>query len=85
MEVMEKLASELNDYFRSNLRAIRMRKGMTQQELADRVGFHRVRIAELEAGRNSPSLDLVERVAEALETTPPVLLRKPRKILSKTA
>lgn len=39
---------------------------MTQQELADKAGIHRVALAKLEGGTNSPSWETVVKLCEAL-------------------
>jgi len=48
------------------MRAARMERGLTQQELADKVGVARVTIARVEAALARPSIDLLENVAKAL-------------------
>lgn len=45
---------------------LRIERGLTQAELAERVGTRQPNIARLESGRLTPSLDLLRRVAEAL-------------------
>jgi len=45
---------------------LRIEQGMTQEELARRVGTRQPNIARLESGRRTPSLDLLRRVADAL-------------------
>ncbi len=50
---------------------------MTQQQLADAVGVARGYIAMVEGGRANPSLDLVTRVAEALEMQVDLVVRPP--------
>ena len=44
-------------------------RGMTQQELADRVKIRRETIVFLEANKYNPSLLLAYNVAQALDTT----------------
>jgi predicted transcriptional regulator len=46
---------------------LRIERGMSQEELARRVGTHQPSIARLESGRGTPSLSLLRRVAEALD------------------
>ena len=51
----------------ARIKAGRERAGLTQQELADRVGITRVYVAKLEgADRDSPSLPVLERIAKAI-------------------
>lgn len=44
-------------------------KGLTQKELADKVGTQQSAIARLESGKDIPSLTFLMRVAEALDKT----------------
>lgn len=46
----------------------RVIRGITQQELARRIGTKQPSIARLENGLSSPSLSFLERIAEALDT-----------------
>jgi transcriptional regulator with XRE-family HTH domain len=45
---------------------LRREKGMTQQDLADRVEMQRSHIARIEAGRYSVGLDTLAAIAQAL-------------------
>jgi DNA-binding XRE family transcriptional regulator len=56
------------------VRDLRMKAGITQAELARRTGIHRPNIARVEAGRHTPSLETVARLAEALGTSPARIL-----------
>jgi DNA-binding XRE family transcriptional regulator len=56
------------------VRDLRVRAGLTQAELARRTGIHRPNIARVEAGRHTPSLETVARLAEALGTSPARIL-----------
>ena len=54
----------------SHLRRYRMSaNGMTQQELADKVGVTRQTIFSIEKGKYSPSVGLALRLAEIFEST----------------
>ena len=48
---------------------LRKEKGMTQQDLADRVEMQRAHIARIEAGRYSVGLDTLTAIAQALGMT----------------
>jgi transcriptional regulator with XRE-family HTH domain len=52
--------------FCDRLKAIREKQGLTQQQLADASGMHRVQITRLEAGQHVPSWDTVQALAAAL-------------------
>jgi transcriptional regulator with XRE-family HTH domain len=58
-------------------RQTRIDRAMTQQQLADAVGIARGYVATLESGRANPSLNLVTRVAEALEMDVDLVIRPP--------
>jgi DNA-binding XRE family transcriptional regulator len=45
---------------------LRMMRGLTQQELAERVGTHQSSISRLESGEQEPSLSFLRRVVYAL-------------------
>jgi putative transcriptional regulator len=45
----------------------RKRAGLTQQQLAEKVGVNRVSIARVEAGTRSPSMKLALRIADVLD------------------
>jgi ribosome-binding protein aMBF1 (putative translation factor) len=48
------------------IRALREKKGLSQRELAERVGTTQSAIARLEAGNISPSLPTLDKIAYAL-------------------
>ena len=52
--------------FGENLKRARTSIGMTQAELAKRVGTQKSNISRLESGNYNPSLDFLAKVAEAL-------------------
>lgn len=55
------------------LRKARKDQGLTQEQLAEKVGIHRVYYLQIEAGQRSPSSKVMFRIAEFLETDPRVL------------
>jgi len=50
----------------ARLRELRQAAGLTQAELARRTGIHRPNIARVEAGRHTPSLETLARLAAAI-------------------
>lgn len=59
----------LRKLFGKRLRSIRLAKEMTQEELAEKAGVHSTYIGIIERGRQSVSLDIIERIAKALDIT----------------
>ena len=39
---------------------------MTQEDLAEKIGTSRVYVGYIEQGRNTPSLEILEKIAKAL-------------------
>lgn len=60
--------------FQENLKALRMKKGMTQEELATRLHIVRQTISKWEKGLSVPDSDLLIRLAEVLEVSVSELL-----------
>lgn len=58
----------------SNVKALRLAKGWTQEEFAVRSGFTQQYISGLESGHRNPTIVSLFELAQALETTPVVLL-----------
>lgn len=48
------------------IRALRKRKGWTQETLATKAGIGRVHLAKLETARQDPTLATLEKIAKAL-------------------
>jgi transcriptional regulator with XRE-family HTH domain len=59
---------EIREVFAKNLRLIRQSKRLSQEELAHLADIDRTYVSSLERGVYSPTLDVVERLAKALET-----------------
>ena len=61
--------------FAEFLRGERKKRGLSQAELAKRIGSSQSRIAKMEAGEASVSLDLMFRVAFSLGLTPSAMAK----------
>ena len=57
-----------------NLRAYRIKRGMTQQQLAQKSGVNYTRVNRYENGMGNPTLESMEKLAAALGVTVPQLL-----------
>ena len=51
----------------TNLKSIRESRGMTQQELADRIGMRRETILHLENNRYNPSLEMALKISQVFD------------------
>lgn len=58
-------ALKLEFQIASQLIELRTKKGLTQFQLAKKVGTHQSAIARLESGDANPSVKLLERIAQA--------------------
>lgn len=51
----------------TNLKFVRESRGITQQELADRIGMRRETILHLENNRYNPSLEMALKIAQVFD------------------
>ncbi len=56
-----------------NIRRIRIRKGLSQKELAEKAGMTNVLLNNYEHGLRNPKAETLQRIAEALGVIPEVL------------
>ena len=49
------------------IKKLRGELGLTQEDLAEKVGVSRVYIGYVEQGRNTPSLEILEKIAKSLK------------------
>jgi transcriptional regulator with XRE-family HTH domain len=59
----------------ANVKSRRLRLGLSQEELADKCGYHRTYIGSIERGERNVTVSTIEAVAVALECDPDALLR----------
>lgn len=58
---------EIKEKFGERLREIRLERGLTQEELARKAGFHRTYAGNIERGLENPTIEAVSRIAEVLD------------------
>ena len=68
---------EIRDVFAQNLRRIRQAKKMSQEELAHRASIDRTYVSSLERGVYNPTIEIVAKIAKALEVEAADLLVVP--------
>jgi transcriptional regulator with XRE-family HTH domain len=76
-QIERRRATRLHDTFAKNILSHRTRLGLTQDELAERCGFHRTYIGSVERGERNATLATVEAFATALGVEPHSLLIDP--------
>lgn len=64
---MEIRPDEIREAFGKHLRELRLEKGLTQEELAERAGFHRTYAGNIERGLENPTIEAVARLADVLD------------------
>jgi transcriptional regulator with XRE-family HTH domain len=57
-----------------NLRRLRQKRGLSQEELADRAGLNRNYVGMIEREENAPTVDALEQLAKALDINAAELL-----------
>lgn len=74
MNVAYQIDSRLHRTFLEKVKARRACLELTQAQVAEKMGVSQSAYAQIESGRNTPTLEIVERVAKALRVTPLQLL-----------
>ena len=64
----------LIETFGRNVRQTRKSRGWTQEQLAFEAGVKRAYLSEIENGQRNVSLDVVEKLATALDVSPDSLM-----------
>ena len=58
----------------SNVRRLRLAKGWSQEDYADRAGIHRTYVSDIERGSRNPTIVVLEKLARPLQVQPGELL-----------
>jgi transcriptional regulator with XRE-family HTH domain len=69
--------------FGLTLRSIRRKRGLSQQGLADRSGYHRTYIGLLEGGQKSPSLRTIFDIATTLDVKPSAIVKQVERLIER--
>jgi transcriptional regulator with XRE-family HTH domain len=69
------VATDICEQFGSRLRQLRQKRGVTQEELAHRVGMDVSYLSELENGRKEPCLRKMKEISQGLEVRLTELMR----------
>jgi transcriptional regulator with XRE-family HTH domain len=68
---------DLRQAFAANLRRYRHAKGISQEDLAYEADVNRTYLSKLEKGVSYPGLEIIAKLADALEVEPAELLMLP--------
>ena len=70
---------DLREVFAFNLRRLRNERGVSQEVLAHEAGINRSYMCELERGLSYVGLEIIGKLASALQAEPAEFLREPSK------
>jgi transcriptional regulator with XRE-family HTH domain len=59
---------DISSKVRTNIKRIRLEKGVSQGELARKLSVHPTYISQIERGIRNPTLTIIEKIAKALNT-----------------
>ena len=68
---------EIRDILAQNLKRLRLERGLSQEDLADRADIDRTYVSSLERSVYAAGIDVVDRLAKALSVTAADLLQSP--------
>jgi transcriptional regulator with XRE-family HTH domain len=58
----------------SNVRRLRLEKGWSQEDYADRAGIHRTYVSDIERGSRNPTITVVAKLEKALKVSASALI-----------
>ncbi len=62
--------------FAKELRQLRLKAGLTQEEVGSRAGVSREYVSMLEGGKNVPTIDVFVRLCRAIDVSPAELITR---------
>ena len=80
---MEKTGEDTQTLLGRRIRTLRKARGWTQQELGDHADVNYKFLGDIERGQQNPSLNVLAKVADALEVELPELFRFEHEILDR--
>lgn len=69
------MSKTVRNKFGKKVRSLRLEKGWSQEELADKVGLHRTYIGSIERGEQNVSIDNIAKLAKTLSISIEELFR----------
>ncbi len=70
------MSTKYQQLFGRRVRELRKALGLSQLELAEKIGIDRSYMGFIERGERNVSLEVIAKIADALDTTPEELLKK---------
>lgn len=67
---------QLESLVSHRIRELRILRGMTQSELAEKIGSKKPHISDIELGKTSPGLGVIAKLSQALDVDPDDILSK---------
>lgn len=64
----------MGDKFNENLKTARIRKGLTQKDIAERIGVAKSTYSLYESGNREPNVQTIKKIADILNTSADTLL-----------
>lgn len=63
------MTKDIIKIFSTNMKRIRLKNGLTQEELSFKIGAHRNYISDTERGKRNITLRILEKIARGLDVT----------------
>ena len=65
---------EIRKRLGSNVKRLRLEKGWSQEDFADRADIHRTYVSDIERANRNPTITIVEKLAKALKVSASALI-----------
>lgn len=64
----------MSDYFNENLKEARLKKNLSQKEVAEKIGVAKSTYSLYESGNREPNVDTIKKIADVLDVSADQLL-----------